>query len=261
MTHSKGSSDRTIRCGAGAHVSFGGSDVSACEDLRLGMKIQCCDQLLVHRAQSGERRAFDLRLSQYRARLVKLSMRYTRNRADAEDAVQETFMKVHRGLKRFRGEAAFYSWLHRIAINSAKTVLSLRSRDARVFAPVSVNANDNRETDSALWDTPEELALTEEMGAALDAAIEALCDEQRTAIVLREFQGLSYVEVASSMSCPVGTVRSRVFRAREAIDKQLRPIVDGGLGRAGHQRLSQAQSARWRNRTTRRTQPLEFLPV
>ena len=195
------------------------------------MKVPCCDPLLVRRAQSGERRAFDLLLGQYRARLLQLSMRYTHNHADAEDAVQETFMKAYRGLKRFRGEAAFYSWLHRIAINSAKSVLSLRSRDARVFAPDSVHGSHHRETDSTPCDIPESFAITEELGTVLDAAIEALCDEQRTAIVLRECQGLTYAKVASSMSCPEGTVRSRVFRAREAIHKALRPIVDGGLGR------------------------------
>jgi RNA polymerase sigma-70 factor (ECF subfamily) len=165
---------------------------------------------------------------------MKLSMRYTRNRADAEDAVQNTFVKAYWGLKHFRGDAAFYSWLHRIAINCAKTVLSLRARDARVFRSATRNDDDVNKTSVALTelDTPEDLALTDQIRDAVNAAIEALCEEQRTAIVLRELQGLSYSQVASAMSCPVGTVRSRVFRAREAIDSQLRPVFDGGLGRA-----------------------------
>jgi len=165
---------------------------------------------------------------------MKLSMRYTRNRADAEDAVQNTFVKAYWGLKHFRGDAAFYSWLHRIAVNCAKTVLSLRARDARVFRSATRNDDDVNKTSVALTelDTPEDLALTDQIRDAVNAAIEALCEEQRTAIVLRELQGLSYSQVASAMSCPVGTVRSRVFRAREAIDSQLRPVFDGGLGRA-----------------------------
>jgi RNA polymerase sigma-70 factor, ECF subfamily len=196
------------------------------------MNIQAWDRLLVRRAQSGEHRAFNLLLDKYRHRLMRLSMRYTRNRADAEDAVQETFLRVYRGLKYFRGESAFYSWLHRVAINSAKTVLSVRSRDASVLTVKPVSVSEICEAAVARWDTPEKLALTEEIGHAVNAAIEALCEEQRNAILLREIEGLSYAQIASSMSCPVGTVRSRVFRAREAIDEQLRAVFDDGLGRA-----------------------------
>jgi RNA polymerase sigma-70 factor (ECF subfamily) len=193
-----------------------------------------CDRMLVRRAQSGEHSAFNALVGKYRHRVMKLSMRYTRNRADAEDAVQNTFIKAYWGLQNFRGESAFYSWLHRIAINSAKTVLSLRARNASVFGSNNRDACDTNETSSALrdLDTPEELALTDEICSAVNASIEALCEEQRTAIVLRELEGLSYSQVASAMSCPVGTVRSRVFRAREAIDNQLRHVFDDGLGRA-----------------------------
>jgi RNA polymerase sigma-70 factor (ECF subfamily) len=198
------------------------------------MSVDCCDRTLVLRAQSGERPAFNALVRKYRHRVMKLSMRYIRNRADAEDAVQETFMKAYWGLQHFRGDSAFYSWLHRIAVNSAKTALSLRARHSSVFASANKNADERNDASAALreMDTPEELALTDEICGAVNAAIEALADEQRTAIVLREFEGLTYSQVASAMSCPVGTVRSRVFRAREAIDDQLRHVFDDGLGRA-----------------------------
>jgi RNA polymerase sigma-70 factor (ECF subfamily) len=197
------------------------------------MSVDCCDRALVLRAQSGERPAFNALVRKYRHRVMKLSMRYIRNRADAEDAVQETFMKAYWGLQHFRGDSAFYSWLHRIAVNSAKTALSLRARHSSVFASATKNAEELNDTSAVLkeMDTPEELALTEEICGAVNAAIDALADEQRTAIVLREFEGLTYSQVASAMSCPVGTVRSRVFRAREAIDHQLRHVFDDGLGR------------------------------
>jgi RNA polymerase sigma-70 factor, ECF subfamily len=203
-------------------------------ELDVILEVTSCDRMLVRRAQSGEHSAFNALVRKYRHRVMKLSMRYTRNRADAEDAVQNTFIKAYWGLQNFRGESAFYSWLHRIAINSAKTVLSLRARNASVFVSNNRDAGDTNETSSALreLDTPEELALTDEICSAVNASIEALCEEQRTAIVLRELEGLSYSQVASAMSCPVGTVRSRVFRAREAIDSQLRHVFDDGLGRA-----------------------------
>jgi RNA polymerase sigma-70 factor (ECF subfamily) len=209
-------------------------------ELDQSMDAKPCDRMLVLRAQSGEHGAFNALVRKYRHRVMKLSMRYTRNRADAEDAVQNTFIKAFGGLQNFRGESAFYSWLHRIAINSAKTVLSLRARNAGLFVSNSRNADDTSDTSAALkdLDTPEELALTEEIRCAVSASIDALCEEQRTAIVLRELEGLSYSQVASAMSCPVGTVRSRVFRAREAIDNQLRYVFDDGLGRAKKDNVS-----------------------
>jgi RNA polymerase sigma-70 factor, ECF subfamily len=202
-------------------------------EMDLNMTVEPCDRLLVLRAQSGEHGAFNELVRKYRHRVMKLSMRYTRNRADAEDAAQNTFIKAYGGLKNFRGESAFYSWLHRIAINSAKTVLSLRARNVDLFVSNSRTGDDANDTYVATkdLDTPEELALTEEICSAVNASIDALCEKQRTAIVLRELDGLSYSQVASAMSCPVGTVRSRVFRAREAIDNQLRHVFDDGLGR------------------------------
>jgi RNA polymerase sigma-70 factor (ECF subfamily) len=197
------------------------------------MSVECCDLNLVLRAQSGEHGAFNALVRKYRHRLMKLSMRYTRNHADAEDAVQNTFLKAYWGLRHFRGDAAFYSWLHRIAINSAKTVLSLRARDASIFTS-DIRHDDERNGASVArkeLDTPEKLALTEEICDAVNTAIAGLCAEQRIAVILRDFEGFSYSQVASAMSCPVGTVRSRVYRAREAIDNQVRHVFDDGLGR------------------------------
>lgn len=194
------------------------------------ISVDCSDRGLVLRAQSGEQRAFNALVRKYRQRVMKLSMRYMRNRADAEDAVQNTFLRAYGGLRHFRGDASFYSWLHRIAINSAKALLLLRTRDASVFRSDADNENEPWEVIKDL-DTPEDLALTEEIRGAVNLAVEGLCEEQRTAIILRELQGLSYSQVASAMFCPVGTVRSRVFRAREMIDNQLRQVFDDGLGR------------------------------
>jgi RNA polymerase sigma-70 factor (ECF subfamily) len=209
------------------------------------MDVNSCDQVLVLRAQSGEIGAFDELVCKYRHRIMKLAMRYTRNRADAEDVVQTTFMKAYWGLRRFRGDAAFYSWLHCIAVNSAKTVLSIRARDASIFQSDTWTDDEANVTSMFQWetDTPEKLALTDEICRAVGDAINALCEEQRTAIVLRELQGLSYSEVASEMSCPVGTIRSRVFRAREAIDSQLREVFEGGLGRIGRNMSLRSRAA------------------
>jgi RNA polymerase sigma-70 factor, ECF subfamily len=191
-----------------------------------------CDRLLVNRAQRGEHRAFNELVCKYRQKILALSVRYTANQADAEDAVQNTFIKAYRALAHFRGDCAFYSWLHRIAINSAKTTRLLRMRDEGMFQSIASKGDVAHETmELEDWDTPEALVLTEEICEAVNDAIESLCEEQRTAIALRELHGLSYSALASSMACPVGTVRSRVFRAREAIDGQLRRVFDEGLGR------------------------------
>jgi RNA polymerase sigma-70 factor (ECF subfamily) len=210
------------------------------------MRVKCCDRALVLRAKSGERGAFNALVCKYRQRIMNLSMRYTKNLADAEDAVQNTFLKAYCGLQTFRGDAAFYSWLHRIAINSAKTLISIRGREAILFSS-ETGCNDRANAYAGIpadLDTPEELALTDEICDAVNTAIEALCEEQRKAILLREFEGLSYSQVASAMSCPVGTVRSRVFRAREAIDSRLRRIFDDGLGRARRAAASRSPARR-----------------
>ena len=195
--------------------------------------LECCDRVLVMRAQSGELGAFNALVRKYRRRVMKLSMRYIRNYCDAEDSVQITFIKAYQGLRHFRGDAAFYSWLHCIAVNSAKTVLAHRTRELQMFSSGIRDDASQDETPGMLQDldTPEKLALTDEISGVLNAAIERLSAEQRTAIVLRELQGLSYAQMAVEMDCPVGTVRSRVFRAREAINDQLMRVFDGGLSR------------------------------
>jgi RNA polymerase sigma-70 factor, ECF subfamily len=204
------------------------------------------DQNLVRCAQSGERRAFDRLVLKYRSRIVELAMRYTRNRADAEDATQETFIKAYRGLRRFRYDSAFYTWLYRIASNCARNLLKARRRDSFRNA---IDYSDYHEAvphPARLWDlaTPEELALTADMGGITNATLERLSNEQRTAIILREIDGLSYQQIASAMSIPVGTVRSRIFRARNIIDHQLGRVHDGGLGRNLPQRPRYVDSGR-----------------
>jgi RNA polymerase sigma-70 factor, ECF subfamily len=183
------------------------------------------DEKLVRQAQAGDYQAFNALDGKYRARILQLTLRYARNQADAEDLVQDTFLKAYRALLSFRGDASFYSWLHRIAINAAKTAFHVHARDAHV---VSMEGNSEQLEELA---TPESLAVTDEILEAIGAAIDGLCEDQRRAIVLREIDGLSYQQVAGAMSCPVGTVRSRVFRAREAIHLRVRDSFDGGLGR------------------------------
>jgi RNA polymerase sigma-70 factor, ECF subfamily len=196
------------------------------------------DLNLVRCAQSGESRAFDRLVLKYRARVVELAMRYTRNSADAEDATQETFLKAYRGLRHFRCESAFYTWLYRIASNCARNLLNARRRDLlNKTVDFSDHHNAGRHP-THLRDlaTPEELALTADIRGMVNTALDGLSEEHRTAITLREIDGLSYRQIASAMSVPIGTVRSRVFRARDIIDYKLRGVHDGGLGRHTTQR-------------------------
>ena len=192
------------------------------------------DLSLVRRVQRGERGAYDLLVLKYQHKVVKLVMRYLRDPADAEDVAQEAFIKAYRALPQFRGDSAFYTWLYRIAINTAKNALAARERQPVSYEFDTQQGEDGPDMISRLKDpeTPEGLALTEEIRETVNAAIVALPEDLRTAIVLRELEGLSYEEIAVSMDCPVGTVRSRIFRAREAIDRRLREVFDGGLGRA-----------------------------
>jgi RNA polymerase sigma-70 factor (ECF subfamily) len=191
------------------------------------------DLSLVRRVQAGDRAAFDLLVLKYQHKVVKLVMRYVRNPADAEDVAQEAFIKAYRALPQFRGDSAFYTWLYRIAINTAKNALVSRDRNPVGFELDAHAADDGSDLSGRLRDpdTPEGLALSEEIRNIVDNAIAALPEDLRTAIVLRELDGMSYEEIAASMKCPVGTVRSRIFRAREAIDGRLREVFDGGLGR------------------------------
>ena len=200
--------------------------------------VNLSDQNLVRCAQSGNAQAFDRLVLKYRSRIVDLAMRYTRNRADAEDATQETFIKAYRGLRQFRCDSAFYTWLYRIASNCARNLLKTRRHDAFKNAVDFSDYQHAVRHPARLWDleTPEELALTADIRGMANAALEGLSAEHRTAITLREIDGLSYEQIAAAMSTPIGTVRSRVFRARDIIDHKLRRVHDGGLGRHTPQR-------------------------
>jgi RNA polymerase sigma-70 factor, ECF subfamily len=200
--------------------------------LRSLMTAETPDLDLVRRVQDGDRTAFDKLVLRYQHKVLKLVMRYVRNHAEAEDVAQEAFLKAYRALASFRGDSAFYTWLYRIAINTAKNALVAAKRRPMDY-DLDLQDPDQYERAGRLKDdeTPENLLLTEEIRQTVDDAIAALPDDLRRAIVLREFDGLSYEEIAAAMDCPVGTVRSRIFRAREAIDRRLRPVFDGGLGR------------------------------
>jgi RNA polymerase sigma-70 factor, ECF subfamily len=193
------------------------------------MGTKSSDQLLVERVQQGDKAAFDLLVGKYQHKIVKLVSRYVRNPDDALDVAQDAFIKAYRALASFRGDSAFYTWLYRIAINTAKNQLASNKRRAEDYA-LDLQDPDQYELHGRLreGDTPEGIALSEEIRETVNQAIEALPEDLRTAIVLREVEGMSYEEIAGTMECPVGTVRSRIFRAREAIDKRLKPLLDEG---------------------------------
>ncbi len=185
------------------------------------------DKELVKRVQQGDKRAFDLLVSKYQHKIVNLISRYVRDEAEQFDVAQEAFIKAYRAIGNFRGESAFYTWLYRIAINTAKNHLVALGRRP----PLSdIEASDAEQYDGDTRlkdrDTPENELLRDEIEQTVLSAIEALPDDLRTAITLREMEGLSYEDIATAMDCPIGTVRSRIFRAREAIDRQLRPLID-----------------------------------
>ncbi|HUA22542.1 MAG TPA: RNA polymerase sigma factor RpoE [Steroidobacteraceae bacterium] len=198
------------------------------------MSADASDLSLVRRVQRGDKGAFDALVLKYQHKLVKLVMRYVRNPAEAEDIAQEAFIKAYRALPQFRGDSAFYTWLYRIAINTAKNAVVSRDRNPVEYDLDRSNTDESYDMQGRMKDseTPEGLVLTDEIRSTVNAAIDALPDDLRTAIVLRELEGLSYEEIAAAMACPVGTVRSRIFRAREAIDRRLREVFEGGLGRA-----------------------------
>jgi RNA polymerase sigma-70 factor, ECF subfamily len=191
------------------------------------------DLALVRRVQRGDKSAFDALVLKHQHKVIKLVMRYVRDPATAEDVAQEAFIKAYRALGQFRGDSAFYTWLYRIAINTAKNTLLSRDRSPVAYQLDLQNPQESSAVQARLKDpdTPEGLLITEEIRATVNAAIETLPEELRTAIVLRELEGLSYEEIAATMDCPVGTVRSRIFRAREAIDRRLKEVFEGGLGR------------------------------
>jgi RNA polymerase sigma-70 factor (ECF subfamily) len=185
------------------------------------------DQQLVERVQAGDKAAFDLLVRKYQHRVLKLVSRFVPDAAEAEDVAQEAFLKAYRALASFRGDSAFYTWLYRIAINTAKNALvSNRRRPVDFDLDLQDPEQYDRHARLRDGDTPEGVLLTEEIRNVVERAMEQLPEDLRTAIVLRELEGLSYEEIAEAMDCPVGTVRSRIFRAREAIDKKLKPLLD-----------------------------------
>jgi RNA polymerase sigma-70 factor (ECF subfamily) len=184
------------------------------------------DLALVKRVQQGDRSAFDLLVVKYQHRILKLIMRYVRDPSEAMDVAQEAFLKAYRAASSFRGDSAFYTWLYRIAINTAKNHLVSVSRRANHF-DVDLQDQDQHEALAKLQDldTPEGIAMSEEIREAVNRTINQLPEDLRMAILLREVEGMSYEEIAQTMDCPVGTVRSRIFRAREAIDKTIGPLI------------------------------------
>lgn len=191
------------------------------------MSERSTDQELVRRAQAGERRAFDLLVLKYQQKVVNLIGRYIRDPVEVLDVAQDAFLKAYRALDGFRGESAFYTWLYRIAVNTVKNHVVAQGRrppgddleaDVAEQMDLGVRLRENA--------TPEAHLLTDEIARTIQQALDALPDDLRTAIVLRELEGMSYDEIANAMDCPIGTVRSRIFRAREAIDKRLRPLLE-----------------------------------
>lgn len=185
------------------------------------------DQDLVRRVQQGDKSAFDLLVIKYQHRIVHLVNRYVKDPSEAQDVAQDTFIKAYRALGDFRGDSAFYTWLYRIAINTAKNYLLSRSRR---HIDYEIDVQDAEQVENAAqlkdMDTPDNLLMNEQIIKVIKSAIEKLPEEMRIAITLREFEGMSYEEIAEAMDCPIGTVRSRIFRAREAIDEKLKPLLN-----------------------------------
>lgn len=187
------------------------------------------DQQLVKRVQRGDKRAFDLLVLKYQHKILSLVSRYIRDSDEMQDVAQEAFIKAYRALPKFRGDSAFYTWLYRIAINTAKNHLVARGRRPP-SSDVDVDESEQYDGQSVLREieNPENMLFGEELRRVVESAIRALPEDLRTALTLREFDGLSYEDIAAVMDCPVGTVRSRIFRAREAIDRQVKMQVNGG---------------------------------
>ena len=186
------------------------------------------DQQLVERVQRGDKDAFGLLVVKYQRKIFRLLSRLIRDTAEIEDVAQEAFVKAYRALPNFRGDSAFYTWLYRIAINTAKNYLVSQGRRAPTSTQADVEDAETFDDGDHLRDlnTPDSMLVTKQVAEAVNRAIDQLPEDLRTAIVLRELEGLSYEEIAESMQCPIGTVRSRIFRAREAIAVELKPILD-----------------------------------
>jgi RNA polymerase sigma-70 factor (ECF subfamily) len=186
------------------------------------------DRQLVERAQRGDKQAFSLLVEKYQRKLARLLSRFIRDPAEVEDVTQEAFIKAYRALPAFRGDSAFYTWLYRIGINTAKNYLMALGRRAPTSTEVEAEDAEGFEEGEQLRDinTPESLLLSREIAETVNATIEKLPEELRKAIQMREIEGMSYEDIAQAMDCPIGTVRSRIFRAREAIAEKLRPLLD-----------------------------------
>jgi len=191
------------------------------------------DQQLVERAQRGDKHAFELLVVKYQRKLIRLLSRFIRDTTEVEDVAQEAFIKAYRALPNFRGDSAFYTWLYRIGINTAKNHLVAMGRRAPTSTGMDAEEAEDLGESELLQDvnTPENQMMSRQVGETVNQTLEKLPEELRTAITLREMEGLSYEEIASIMNCPIGTVRSRIFRAREAIAEQLRPMLDTGKDR------------------------------
>jgi RNA polymerase sigma-70 factor (ECF subfamily) len=187
-----------------------------------------CDQLLVERVRDGDKQAFDLLVAKYQRRLMRLLSRIVHDPAEAEDVVQETFIKAYRALRHFRGDSAFYTWLYRIGINTAKNFLATQGRRMPTSTDADSEQAEGFNDGEHLRDinTPESMLASKQIAQTVNAAMDALPVDLRTAIALREIEGLSYEEISDIMACPIGTVRSRIFRAREVIAEKLKPLLD-----------------------------------
>lgn len=188
------------------------------------------DQQLVQRSQRGDLRAFDLLVLKYQGRIAALVSRYVSDAGEVEDVTQEAFIKAYRALGKFRGDSAFYTWLYRIAANAAKNHLVAKGR--RPGADATIEDAEGFDEGGLLSESasPEALAMGEELAEVVESALNELPDELKAALMLREFDGLSYDDIADVLGCPVGTVRSRIFRAREAIDQRVKGQISGGSG-------------------------------
>jgi len=186
------------------------------------------DRELVARVQKGDKKAFDVLVLKYQQKVANLVARYVRDPGETLDVTQETFIKAYRALPGFRSESAFYTWLYRIAINTAKNYLVSMGRRPP-GTDVDTDSAEQQDVSGRMrdTDTPEDQLLTAEIAKTVQEAIDELPEDLRTAVVLRELEGMSYEEIANAMSCPIGTVRSRIFRARDAIDKKLKPLLEG----------------------------------
>lgn len=188
------------------------------------------DLELVRRVQAGDKTAFDVLVLKYQLKIIKLVMRFLPDHSEAQDVAQDAFIKAYKALPKFRGDSAFYTWLYRIAVNTAKNYLVARGRRPRNYSGLNKRSDDDDGFDPSMLlksiDTPDRLAMKEELRIGIHNAISALPEDLRVAVSLREYEGMSYEDIAMIMDCPIGTVRSRIFRARESIEKDIHDLLE-----------------------------------